>query len=585
MPILFARLLVALMCLCAGAAWATNSGPTSNIALIDSNPSMQVTANVDAWLDAGSTASISSVASAPGRFGPAAALARHALTDRDTLWLKLVLVRPPGSTANWTLNIPLPYLDSATLYQRDGLGGWSAQTAGDRTPQEDWSRRGLYPEFDLKLPAGQAQEVYLRIRNFKEVAVPMRIATTQVRDWQRLLEGTALGVLLGCLLAVSALTVLRYVEHKNRHDIWASVYGVLIMATVAEITGMLNLFFWPHLTDWGNYAYGVAPLIASGAALLFVRRLYALSTHYHRYSGLLRITGWGTIGSVFGYLVFDRPTADWLGTVVLVFALSVGLAAALLSWRGQSTIWRWLMLAYVPQYLCLLRLMAENLDLVPMAWDMRYWLSMAVAFSVPVLAYALSRATHDRETREVRAHRLPTQDALTGLLTEEAFLTHLDQALERSIGNREPIALVMVKVINHEHIRQSLGDTVAEQCLLRAVVKLHRILRDVDPAGRVDTDHFALLLEGVSTREVLTERMVQLIASGLIPLPGLTPQVTLQFQASCVLLHENPLPLESALEQLKEVLREMSPKTRRPIRFLEAVPTEVAALQAEADPQ
>ncbi len=126
---------------------------------------------------------------------------------------------------------------------------------------------------------------------------------------------------------------------------------------------------------------------------------------------------------------------------------------------------------------------------------------------------------------------------------------------------------------------------MAEQCLLRAVVKLHRILRDVDPAGRVDTDHFALLLEGVATREALTERVVQLIASGLIPLPGFTPQVTLQFQASCVLLHENRLPLESALEQLKEVLREMSPKTRRPIRFLEAVPTEAAALQAESDPQ
>lgn len=583
MPYLPARLLVALMCFCAGAAWGANPATASTLVLSDGTPSVNITTQVYAWTDLGSTASIASVAAAAERFAPVPALARHTVTDKDTLWLRLTLVRSAGSTATWSLNIPLPYLDSVTLYQRDGAGGWAAQTAGDRLAQEDWSRSGLYPEFDLNLPEGQAQDVYLRIRNFKAVGAPVRLATSQVRDSQRLLEASALGLLLGCLLAVSALSVVRYLEHKNRHDVWAAVYGVLIMATVAEVTGMLNLFFLPNLTDWGNYAYGVLPLVAAGAALLFVRRLYALSTHYHRYGLLLRVTGWGTIGSVFIYLFFDRPTADWLSTVVLVFALSVGLAAALVTWYGRSPIWRWLVLAYVPQYLCLLRMMAETLELLPVAWSMQYWMSIAVAFSVPVLVYALSRATHDRDEREVRAEQLPTQDALTGLLTEAAFLTHLEQALERTISTREPISLVMVKVINHEHIRQTLGDTVAEQCLLRAVVKLHRILRDVDPAGRVDTAHFALLLEGVATREALTERMVQLIASGLIPLPGLTPQVTLQFQASCVLLHENPLPLESALEQLKEVLQSMSPKTRRPIRFLEAVPTEAAALKPEPE--
>jgi hypothetical protein len=71
----------------------------------------------------------------------------------------------------------------------------------------------------------------------------------------------------------------------------------------------------------------------------------------------------------------------------------------------------------------------------------------------------------------------------------------------------------------------------------------------------------------VATRKALAEHMVELIASGLIPLPGRTPQITLQFQASCVLLHT------------------MSSKTRQPIRFLEVMPTGAAALQAEPGPQ
>jgi hypothetical protein len=75
--------------------------------------------------------------------------------------------------------------------------------------------------------------------------------------------------------------------------------------------------------------------------------------------------------------------------------------------------------------------------------------------------------------------------------------------------------------------------------------------------------------------------MVKLIASGLIPLPGLVPEVTLHFQAACVLLHENPVPAERVLDDLRELLAGMSSQTRRPIRFLEALPTEASELQPQ----
>jgi len=203
---------------------------------------------------------------------------------------------------------------------------------------------------------------------------------------------------------------------------------------------------------------------------------------------------------------------------------------------------------------------------------------------VPVLLYALSQLTHDRKELVVRANHLPTQDALTGLLTPEVFQTHLETAVQRAIDHREPLALVMVRVTNHEHIRQAYSDTTAEQCLLRAVVKIQRILRDVDPAGRVGTAEFALLMEGVATRQALTERMVKLIGSGLIPLPGLVPEVTLHFHAVCVMLHDNPVPPARVLDDLRDLLAGMSPHTRRPIRFLEALPTEASQMHTQTEP-
>ena len=72
--------------------------------------------------------------------------------------------------------------------------------------------------------------------------------------------------------------------------------------------------------------------------------------------------------------------------------------------------------------------------------------------------------------------------------------------------------------------------------------------------------------------------MVRLIASGLIPLPGLKPEVTLQFHVACLLLSEVLPKPSSVLEELGNVLEGISPRTRRPIRFLEPPMTEPAPL-------
>jgi len=581
MQSMIARLLLALTCLCAYPTWAVTPAPIGAVVLGDGNPSFEIASTIQTWVDTDSKATIEAVALSPKNFSTTLALTRQPLSDKDTLWIKLYLLRPAGNSSEWHLTIPLPFLDSATLYQANAAGGWSVQTAGDTIAQAHWNKRWLYPEFDLNMTTGATQVVYLRVRNFKHVSIPLWFATKSERDYHRIMEVVLLGALLGALICLSLVSVVRYLDHGELSDVWAALYCLLITLTVAQVNGVLNVFLWASVPGWGNYAYALMPLIAVGSGLLFVRDLYALSTHYHRYDALLSAVGWGTIASVLLYAVMPRSAADRIGYIILLTSTFIGLGATAVSWIGGSSIWRWLMLAYMPQFLGLVELMAEALGLVPTLWEMRYITSACVAFSVPVLVYALSRATHDRKELGVRANLLPTQDALTGLLTRQVFQEHLNDAIRRSVEHREPIALVLVSVINHANIRQSLGDPVAEQSLLRAVVKLHRILRDVDPAGRVGTAQFALLLDGVASRQALTERVVQLIASGLIPLPGLTPPVTLQFHAACVLLHENPLAPQDALTDLEALLARLSPHTRRPIRFLEPEPTQAADLQME----
>ena len=86
----------------------------------------------------------------------------------------------------------------------------------------------------------------------------------------------------------------------------------------------------------------------------------------------------------------------------------------------------------------------------------------------------------------------------------------------------------------------------------------------------------------MASRDEVTQRCARLIALGLMPLKGLKPDVTLQFQFAAVLLREHTGPGEELLTLLADKLNSMSARTRRPIRFLQ--PIDTAALPLDAHP-
>jgi GGDEF domain-containing protein len=137
--------------------------------------------------------------------------------------------------------------------------------------------------------------------------------------------------------------------------------------------------------------------------------------------------------------------------------------------------------------------------------------------------------------------------------------------------------------VNYPRIKNYYGTAVAEQSLLRCVIKLRRLLRDVDTVSRIGEARFGLILEGVTSRIAVTDRSARLIAAGLMPLQGLKPDVTLQFHIAAVLLEERISEAPELADALGELLATMSPRTRRPIRFLEPEVTLPASVEPDSD--
>jgi len=274
---------------------------------------LKLTGQVLTWLEVQNTSPIEA-ASNTNRFQEQDALHRHPLHYGDTLWVKLQLQQPQGSTTRWTLSLPQPFIDCVKFYQPDDTGGWSEQVAGDTRPQSEWTKKALHPDFDIQIPMGTAQDVYIRVRNFKHLSMPILIAPNGQRDVDRLREHIYLGLILGLMLALSLLSLIRYLEHRNQADAWACGYGLLITFTIAQINGVANALWWGKLPEVGDLASNFMPLVAMGATLLFVRHLYGLSARYRRYDRFLAGVGWSTLASALGFAVLDRPIADLVGS-------------------------------------------------------------------------------------------------------------------------------------------------------------------------------------------------------------------------------------------------------------------------------
>jgi diguanylate cyclase (GGDEF)-like protein len=195
---------------------------------------------------------------------------------------------------------------------------------------------------------------------------------------------------------------------------------------------------------------------------------------------------------------------------------------------------------------------------------------------------ALNIRSRERHGAEIREQALSSQDALTGLLAPHLFHDRLRQVLARFKRDHESAAVLFIDLVNYPRIKTQYGSAVAEQSLLRSVIKLRRLLRDVDTVSRIGEARFGVILEGVSSRVAVTDRAARLIAAGLMPLKGLKPDVTLQFHIAASLLEERLMEPPELVEELAGLLGSMSPRTRRPIRFLAPEVTHPAPLTQDS---
>jgi two-component system, sensor histidine kinase LadS len=569
--------------LCALPAAAAPATASRAVAITDMQAQVDAHELGTVWMDARGTATLEQVLQGAGTaFQPGRADQIHSLGEQGQLWMRWRLVRSRNVENGWVLVFPMPALDAVTLYQQNERGQWVAQTAGDTLAVSSWPEAGRYPHFRLELPSGQPREIYARIRHLTPANFPVQLLSQSAYDERIQVEYLGLGLTFGALLLLIIACVAQGLVYRDGVYAWYAAYALVTTLGVASYTGAAAHLLWPGFGALGDAPQAMLALLAGAAAILFVRNLIGIAGRHHLVDRLVGVLGLVGIGLAVLFPFLSKGPGLAVAGAYLAGATMTNVWIALAAWRRGDQVGGWVLAAYVPLTLAVLMAVMRMFGWLPVSFGSQYAIVVALAIEVPLLLVALNIRSRERHGAEIREVALSTQDALTGLLAAHLFHDRLRQVVARYRRDADNAAIVFIDLVNYPAIKAQFGSSVAEQSLLRSVIKLRRLLRDVDTVSRIGEARFGLILEGISSRIVVTDRAARLIAAGLMPLKGLKPEVTLQFHTAAVMLEERMGEPHELVDALDGLLASMSPRTRRPIRFLEPVTTQPAPLETDS---
>lgn len=522
-----------------------------------------------AWLGPSAAASLEDARSGRIAFTPIGL--RNAIPFRPghVLWLRLRIQASADEAQTWRLELPAPVIDAVSLHQRDAAGRWTVQRAGDTVPMKAWGHPARHPSFGLALRAGAPSEVLLEIRHSTRLAVPLRLVSGTAHEQRAQLEYLGLGLAFGVLGLLVAIALVAATVLRDPAYACYAAFALLAMLALGAYTGVASHLVWGNLPAWSDAAPGVLTLLAGAAALQMGRYLSP---------GLAR-TPWlaaALDGGVGAGLILAGPYAFLArreGMILLglhvLWVVALSLYVSVRTWQRGERAGLWMLIGAVPLVLAVPISVVRGFGWLQASWLADYALVCALSFELPMLLAALYSRSEERWGVELRRLAASHQDALTGALKREGFVAKLRHAVQRQRLRGEGAALVVVELANHASILAERGAEAAEDALLRTVVKLRRLVRDVDTTGRLGEHRFGLLLEGLSVRRPVGAIAARLIASGLMEEPSRPKEPLLQLHVVATLTSEHPGTADVLLQTLEAMLGEMAPRTRRAFRFYE----------------
>lgn len=568
-------LMVTLLCACALQAVRAQTpqiviGESVTVVLSGSDSkSIQLIPALASYLDTTGKLTVEQIAQTSPSFLPLDPSKAQLIGD-GALWLRFDAMAT-GAETHWLLTLPLPTVDSVTLYYRNAAGQWVKQLGGDSVPISQWRQAGRYPAFSMAQGTDQLVRYYVQIAHTR---IPFSAWPQILRDDELMVSRQNEHTLLGMYFALVGLMALLAVVYAITNRDWGfgtyAIYAIMMGASLSAVTGMMALYWWPESPQLNNGAAMLAHSCMAGAGLWFVRTV----TAPRRFSRTLDWTmltlsiAMPLIGLLNALVQQSASFAIYnvaLGTCMLLVLIAVTVAI----FEGDRNA-RWLALGFLPIVVTSIAPLLRNFGMINTDFSTEYGRMLGSVLELPILFYGLTRRVAQRRDPAARATGLRSTDPLTGLYSLGKLTHKLKQVLYTSARYHQPFALLVIDLTNLATLQKKYNREIADRALVMASARIRSLAGSDDTVARVGDTQFALLIEGPVSADDANDVATKILAAGLRATNQLPEREPLRFNIA--LGHRSDFSASAAaddmLKKLLAELKEMNDGSRKAIRLM-----------------
>ena len=528
--------------------------------------------HAQAWVDATGEAQVARVAFDPSiRWSDTTESQIYPLATGKVLWLRFTVPASPNAE-RWYLEVPYPSVNRVTLYTSDFFGRWAAQNAGDTIAVADWPVPHRHPLLPLAA-SPQAPRVYLlRVENAHSFSAPMALATDSYLSQSEQQVSLIVGMYFGLALLAILLAVLGAISMRDRGcALYAASVAVLALAQAAMM-GMAGMHLWPRWPWWNDVSPIVLPVLGVGIVQAFFGATVSLGERSPRLNYLLNGVALAAVPVALAILLVEPSKRIALMVPYIVVATNVGLALVVWALRRGDRYAPWLLAGAVPVAIGAIFPLARTIGLIPVGFLSQWGMQLGIAVELPVLLVMLLLRSQHRREHTRRMQELDRIDPATGLINASVFHERLVRLVSRSVRLKIRSALLLVDLVNIEHIRKDFGREAAQELPLHVAGRLLATSRDIDTVARLSETRFGVLLEGPLTADEVAAAGPRIVARCLMPFKDKPLEWAAQVRVAQALIPMDGTDPAALMGQLETLLITATGDPKRAVYLLRPVP-------------
>ena len=270
--------------------------------------------------------------------------------SRSVFWLRVDLLYKPRQLdehKHWLLELAYPPLDHLELYLPDGAGGYRlAGRTGDALPFSSRQIKQNNYLFNLELPPGQSQRIYLRAQSQGSMQMPLGLWAPEAFIEAQPTRIYVLGIIYGVLLVMLIYNLFIYLSVRDTSYLYYILYIASFGLYQLSVNGAGIQYFWPDDPWWANAS---TPFLIGSAALFgcqFARSFLHTGEHSPWVDrALLVLMALGALVMLLA-LTSSYATALRLATSLALAFTVVIFSAGVLAWLRGMRVARYFIFAW-----------------------------------------------------------------------------------------------------------------------------------------------------------------------------------------------------------------------------------------------